>query len=107
MALSERSESKGPQMPYYVYILRLRNGHLYVGSTSDLNARLAAHRSGSGCRTTCESPPIELLYSEPWPDRTSALERERQLKRWSRAKKLALIHGDLGGLKKLARRRLS
>ena len=46
--------------------------------------------------------PLELVYSEPHPDRASAVKRERQLKRWSRAKKLALIKGNTAELKRLA-----
>lgn len=90
-------------MPYSVYILRLENGHLYVGSTADLARRLGEHLSGSGCRTTADSPPVELLYSESLPDRESAARREQQLKGWSCAKKLALAEGNLGKLKQLAR----
>lgn len=90
---------------YSVYILRLQNGHLYVGSTSDLPRRLAEHRSGSGGKTTADSPAIELIYSEVFPDRPTALQRERQLKRWSHAKKQALASGNLTELRKLARRR--
>lgn len=48
---------------------------------------------------------VELLYSEPHADRPTATKRERQLKGWSRAKKLALIAGDFGHLKQLARSR--
>jgi predicted GIY-YIG superfamily endonuclease len=87
---------------FFVYILRLRNGRLYVGSTDNLARRWAEHRAGTACRTTAFSDAAELLYSEPHADRSSAVERERQLKRWSRAKKLALIKGDLAGLKELA-----
>jgi len=92
-------------MTYFVYILRLQNGHFYVGSTGDLNRRLAEHRGGFGGKTTAESPPLEMLYSESFPDRSSALQREHQLKRWSRAKKLALINGDRERLHELARGR--
>ena len=97
---------------HYVYILRLENHHLYVGSTNDLSRRLAEHRNGCGCKTTrpersrmgtSDSLLVELLYSEKLPDLAAALNRERQLKGWSRAKKLALIHGDLTQLKGLAR----
>lgn len=90
-------------MSYSVYILRLQNGALYVGSTDNLARRLAEHRSGLGGRTTAMLRPLELLYFEPQPDRASAIQRERQLKRWSRAKKLALVHGDLQRLKRLSR----
>jgi len=85
-----------------VYILRLRDGQLYVGSTEDLARRLAEHRAGTASRTTALLGPVELIYSEPHPDRSSAVRRERQIKGWSRAKKLALIKGDLAELKRLA-----
>ena len=89
-------------MAFQVYILRLSNGRLYVGSTDDLARRWAEHKAGTACRTTAMYPVVELLYSEPYPDRSSASSRELQLKRWSRAKKLALINGNLVGLKRLA-----
>ncbi|MGA1237029.1 MAG: GIY-YIG nuclease family protein [Limisphaerales bacterium] len=44
-------------MTYHVYILRLQDNRLYVGSTSNLNRRLAEHRSGSGSQATAKSPP--------------------------------------------------
>jgi len=90
-------------MSFCVYILRLNNDQLYVGSTDDLARRWAEHKSGTACRTTAISPPLELLYSEPHPDRSSARLREAQLKRWSRAKKLALAHGNIAELRSLAR----
>lgn len=89
-------------MRFHVYILRLRDGQLYVGSTDNLPRRLAEHQAGTACRTTAMFGPVELLYSEPHPDRSSAIRRERQIKNWSRAKKLALISGNLTELKRLA-----
>ena len=90
-------------MSFCVYILGLRGGQLYVGSTEDLARRLAEHRAGTASRTTALLGPDGLLYTEPHPDRSSAIRRERQIKGWSRAKKLALIKGDLAELKRLAR----
>lgn len=90
-------------MSFYVYIMRLSNGQLYVGSTDDLTRRLAEHRGGTGCRTTTIFPPVELVYSELHPDRASAIKRERQLKHWSRAKKVALINGNSMELKRLSK----
>ncbi len=89
-------------MGFYVYILRLANGQLYVGSTNNLPRRLAEHRTGNGGRTTALSATVELLYSESHPDRSAAVKREQQVKRWTRAKKLALIKNDINGLKHLA-----
>lgn len=89
-------------MNYCVYILRLRNGQFYVGSTDDLQRRLGEHLAGHGSRTTALWGPPQLLYSEPHPDHCSALQREHQLKGWSHAKKLALVRGELEHLKQLA-----
>jgi predicted GIY-YIG superfamily endonuclease len=89
-------------MAHYVYILRLRDDQLYVGSTGDLARRFAEHEAGSACRTTALYGSPILLFSEPHPDRLSALKRERQIKGWSRAKKAALSQGNLAELKRLA-----
>src|SRR5580693_7832329 len=89
-------------MPFHVYILRLSNDQLYVGSMGDLARRVFEHQAGTACRTTALLRPVELLYSEPNQDRLSAVRRERQIKGWSRAKKLALIKGDVSELKRLA-----
>ena len=75
-------------MAWYVYMLRLRNGLIYVGSTNDLNRRFSEHSRGSGSRACLKSEPVEMIYSEPFPNPALAAEREKQLKRWSRAKKL-------------------
>ena len=106
MALSKRSAPRGKgnflNVAFYVYILRLSNSQLYVGSTEDLARRFAEHQAGSGGRTTALFRPLELVYSELHPDRSAAVKREQQLKRWTRAKKLALIKHDINGLKRLA-----
>lgn len=86
----------------HVYILRLQDDQLYVGATSDLERRLAEHHAHCGCYTTSKSSECELLYSESFPDFQAALNRERQLKGWSRAKKPALIRGDSKQLKEIS-----
>lgn len=88
-----------------VYFLRLRSGMLYIGCTTDLRQRLKDHLSGRACRTTALDPPVALLRIEIRPTFSDARHRDAQLKRWSRAKKEALIRGDLPGLKKLGRSR--
>jgi putative endonuclease len=86
-------------------MLRLKDGGIYVGSTNDLERRWTEHRSGNGGRTTAESSTIALIYSESFLDQAAAGRRERQLKGWSRAKKLALAEGRLGQLRGLAKSR--
>ena len=92
-------------MVYSVYILRMTDGRYYVGMTSDLDRRKAEHGVKSGSRTTKIFGSEEVLYSESYPDRISAHNREKQIKRWTRAKKEALINGDKGALRSLSRAR--
>ena len=89
----------------FVYILRCADGTPYVGSTSDVNARVVTHNAGRGPRFTACRRPVTLVYSELFETMDQARERESQLKKWSRAKKEALIAGDLAALKGLSRRR--
>lgn len=86
---------------HVVYILRCARGTLYIGETADLARRVEKHANGSACAFTASRRPVELVYSELHAGRDTALRRERQLKRWTRAKKEALIAGDLALLKRL------
>ncbi|MBI3866994.1 MAG: GIY-YIG nuclease family protein [Verrucomicrobia bacterium] len=81
----------------------MENDCIYVGSTADLQRRLREHRSGCGCRTTSASRTIHFIHSESFPDQSSALAKERQLKGWTRAKKLALANRRLDDLRRLAK----
>ena len=85
-----------------VYFLRLRTGMLYVGASTDLEQRLADHMSGQACRTTALDPPMSVLRVEVHNSLANARAREAQLKKWSRAKKDALISGDIETLKSLS-----
>ena len=107
-ALSERmnaSESKGTTIPvFHVYLLRCSDGSLYVGSTDELELRLRRHNEGRGATFTAQRLPIALVYSESLPSRLAVRRREAQIKRWTTAKKAALITGDRARLHELARR---
>ena len=92
-------------MTHYVYMLLLQNGQIYVGSSTNPEERFKTHLTGQGSIATRKSQPIKILYTEPFSDPSSAIRRERQLKRWSRAKKLALANGQLTKLKELSKRR--
>jgi predicted GIY-YIG superfamily endonuclease len=86
---------------HYVYILRCGDDSLYIGETSNLHHRLAKHNEGTGSTFTRARRPVVIVYSETHTTREMALARERQLKRWTRAKKDALIAGDRALLKRL------
>ena len=86
---------------WFVYILRCADGSLYVGETHDVAQRLIQHNKGRAAAHTSKRRPVHVAYVEERPNREGALVRERQLKRWSRSKKEALIAGDLAALKRL------
>jgi putative endonuclease len=90
-------------MPAWLYILRLKSGTLYVGSTTNLNQRYLDHCSGKACRTTRLDPPLALVHTEEYQTNIYARKREAQIKRWTKAKKEALIAGDLANLKLLSK----
>jgi len=92
-------------MTAWLYILRLKSGQLYIGSTTDLDRRVEEHYSGKACRTTKLDPPVKVVYSESLPTFSNARKREAQIKRWSRAKKEALVAGDMVKLRNLSKSR--
>ena len=77
--------------PYYVYLLRCRDGTLYCGSTNDLKRRVKAHNSGKGAKYTRARRPVFLVYSEELRTKSEALRREAAVKKLTRQQKLALI----------------
>ena len=86
----------------YTYILECSNGAYYVGSTIDLERRLQEHQAGEGANYTRKHLPVKLVYWEEYQNIDEAFRRERQLHGWSRAKKEALIKGDIEKLKSLS-----
>ena len=76
---------------WYVYLLRCADGTLYAGSTNDLTARERKHNEGRGAKYTAGRRPVRLVYSEPHDSRSAAQVREAEVKRWTRARKEALV----------------
>jgi putative endonuclease len=77
---------------YFVYILASRrNGTLYVGVTNDLARRMSEHKGKLVPGFTRKYRVDKLVYFEEYPSILEARARERALKRWDRAWKLALI----------------
>jgi len=75
---------------WFLYLLRCRDGSLYTGVTTDVPRRLRQHGDGKASAYTRSRRPVRLLYQEPHPDRSSALKREAQVKRWPPAAKQKL-----------------
>jgi putative endonuclease len=77
----------------YVYIMsNRRDGALYIGVTSDLSRRAFEHRQGVVDGFTKRYGLKRLIYYERYEDIRDALQREKNLKHWPRAWKLALVH---------------
>ena len=90
---------------YYVYLLELADGRTYAGHSNCPPRRTVEHHAGKGSRTTRIFGTGKVIYTESYPDRASAVRREKQFKGWTHAKKLAIAAGDFAALKALARRR--
>jgi putative endonuclease len=88
-------------------ILRCSDGSFYIGTTrTALEIRIAQHNAGTFGGYTATRQPVTLVFSQ-WFDRiTDAIENERKLKKWSRAKKEAFVRGDFAALRQLSARRL-
>jgi len=75
-----------------VYILASRKGGvLYIGVTAELKRRVWEHKEGIGSAFTNRYGIHKLVYFEAHPTMESAISREKQLKNWKRAWKIALI----------------
>lgn len=94
-------------MHYFVYILRSSSNQLYIGQTNNLDSRIDEHltKDWKAAKFTKEGNGFKLVYHEEYTTRKQAMQREAQLKGWSRAKKEALISENIEMLKKLSKKR--
>ena len=77
---------------YYVYIITNKwNTTLYIGVTNDLGRRMYEHKQGFVEGFSRKYNLRKLLYFEETDDVQAAIEREKQLKKWRRDKKIVLI----------------
>jgi len=83
-----------------MYILLCGDNTYYVGSTWDLESRVESHASGTGSEYTRRRRPVRLVYCEEYARVEDAFRREMQVQNWSRAKREALIRGDVEALKR-------
>lgn len=85
---------------WYVYILECKDGKLYSGLTNDVDRRFKEHQR-HGSHFTSYNPAVKILYKESFQGKHEAALREKQLKGWTRKKKLALVNNNFELLKKL------
>ena len=90
----------------YVYILKCSDNTYYTGVTSNLNNRVTQHKSGIYKNSyTHQRRPVELVFYAEFTDITIAIEKEKQLKKWSKAKKEALMNNEYDSLINLAKKK--
>ena len=76
---------------WFVYMLRCKGGSLYTGVTTDLDRRVAEHRSGKGVKYTRAHLPVELVWSESVSSESDAKKREAEIKKFRKSEKEELI----------------
>lgn len=81
---------------WFCYMVRCADGSFYVGITDNVDERVQEHNRGFGARFTKSRRPVELFWSQGFPDIFSARRREVELKGWSREKKLRLVQEGTG-----------
>lgn len=82
------------------------DGSYYVGVTNNVDRRVAQHNLGEDKNSyTFSRRPVHLVYASEFHHANDAINAEKQIKRWSRAKKAALAKGDFEGLSCLSRRK--
>ena len=90
----------------YLYILKCSDGSYYIGVTNNLDRRLIEHNQGINKESyTFTRRPVELVFHEMFSDFNLAFEWETKIKKWSKAKKQALINGDFELLKVLSKKK--
>jgi len=90
---------------YFTYILKCSDDSYYVGVTNNLERRLEEHQEGKNTSSyTFSRRPLELVYYDTYIDVNQAIAREKQLKKWSRKKKQALIEENSSALVQLSKK---
>ena len=91
-------------MPYAIYILQCSDGTYYTGLTKDLDGRVHEHQTGANSASyTFRRRPVKLVWSVVTESDIDAFQWKHRIKGWSRAKKEALIRGDIEGIHKIVK----
>lgn len=81
-------------MPFFCYIVKCSDGTFYTGWTTNPARREKQHNAGTGARYTRMRRPVQMLYIEEQPDRSTALKRELEIKHLPREKKARLVESQ-------------
>ena len=77
---------------WFCYMVRCADGSFYVGISNDLDERVRRHNWGVGPKFTAQRRPVVLVWCERCGTSEAARFREKEIKGWSRAKKLRLVN---------------
>ena len=75
---------------WFCYMVRCKDGSLYVGVATEVGKRVKEHNWGVGAKFTSTGRPVELIWWQGFPNQKAARGRESELKGWRREKKLNL-----------------
>jgi len=93
-------------LSYYFYIVECSDLSYYTGVTNNIECRIWEHNNSENENSyTYKRRPVKLKYVEYWENIEGAIDREKQIKRWTRKKKEALIKGKENELSRLAKGR--
>ncbi len=92
-SMKTKRKHSGSKEPWFLYILKCRDGSFYTGITKDIERRFRVHNAGKAAKYTRTRLPVELLYQEKCKNRTTALVRECAVKALPRKKKEELVLG--------------
>lgn len=96
MTDSVTGPAAAPVSPWWLYLVRMANGHLYCGVTTNVERRFREHCSGGPrcARALRGRGPLTLVFAQEIGPKVRALQLEWQLKRWPKARKEALLLGQ-------------
>jgi len=77
--------------PWFIYVIRCRNGDLYTGISTDVQRRLAEHQSGKGAKYLRGRGPLHLVFQQPVGSRSEALKAELAFKKLKKTDKERMI----------------
>jgi predicted GIY-YIG superfamily endonuclease len=92
---------------FYVYILKCNDASYYVGHTDNIEKRIAEHQANEYHCYTSKRLPVQVVFIQNFATRDEAFNAERQIKKWNRQKKEALIAENFSQLSLLAKKKFN
>lgn len=77
---------------HYVYVVECSDGSFYTGYTTDVERRVQEHNAGTGAKYTRGRGPVSIVYTESFKSKSTAMQREYEIKQLSRVQKEQLVN---------------